>query len=462
MVHIGKSGLRVRSALTGGTCAMHTIRRDANERRFWRASSLLAVLAASVIVFLARDAIAQGTWTTGTDSPTARRGEAAAAVNGILYAVGGAPPGSTSSVATVEAYDPMTDTWTSKASMPVASQQLTAGVINGILYAAAGGGCCGAFNTLQAYDPTTDSWTLKPSMPTPRYGPAAGVVNDILYVAGGGSGFGTIFANLEAFDPTTNGWTTKAPMPTGRSHLGIGVVNGILYAIGGANLAGTALATVEAYDPATNTWSTGASMPTARLGLTVDVIDGVLYAIGGLNSSGSLTTVEAYNPATDSWTSMTSMPVARNFNSLASDPINGVLYVVGGKLPDTTSVLTVQIFTPVLFVKIDIKPGSDPNSINLGSVGVVPVAILSSATFDATQVDPESVTLAGGAVRLIGRGSKYACSKEDINGDGVADLVCHVETAQFMIEPGSTSAVLTGTTFGGQSIRGEDSIQIVQ
>ncbi len=116
----------------------------------------------------------------------------------------------------------------------------------------------------------------------------------------------------------------------------------------------------------------------------------------------------------------------------------------------------------VLTVAIDIKPGSDPNSINLGSAGVVPVAILSSATFDATQINPETVTLAGAEVRLIGRGSKYACGKEDTNGDGLLDLVCHVETAQFMIEPGSASAVLTGTTFGGQDIRGEDSIQIVQ
>ncbi len=35
-------------------------------------------------------------------------------------------------------------------------------------------------------------------------------------------------------------------------------------------------------------------------------------------------------------------------------------------------------------VEIDIKPGSYPNSINLGNNGVIPVAILSSWEFDAT------------------------------------------------------------------------------
>jgi hypothetical protein len=39
-------------------------------------------------------------------------------------------------------------------------------------------------------------------------------------------------------------------------------------------------------------------------------------------------------------------------------------------------------------VPIDIKPGSFPNSINPQSKGVIPVAILTTDTFDATTVDP--------------------------------------------------------------------------
>jgi hypothetical protein len=49
---------------------------------------------------------------------------------------------------------------------------------------------------------------------------------------------------------------------------------------------------------------------------------------------------------------------------------------------------------------IDIKPGSFPNSINLGSGGTVPVAILSSITFDAMKVDPLTVTLTSAPVQL--------------------------------------------------------------
>ena len=112
-------------------------------------------------------------------------------------------------------------------------------------------------------------------------------------------------------------------------------------------------------------------------------------------------------------------------------------------------------------VGIDIKPGSFPNSINLGSAGVVPVAILSNPSFDATQIDPATVTLAGAAVKLIGKGSKYSCSPQYVNEDGQLDLVCNVETAQFMIEAGDTIATLEAMTFSGRPIRGSDSINIV-
>jgi hypothetical protein len=46
-------------------------------------------------------------------------------------------------------------------------------------------------------------------------------------------------------------------------------------------------------------------------------------------------------------------------------------------------------------VSIDIRPGSHPNSIQLGSNGVVAVEILSSGSFDATTVDPATVRACG-------------------------------------------------------------------
>lgn len=112
-------------------------------------------------------------------------------------------------------------------------------------------------------------------------------------------------------------------------------------------------------------------------------------------------------------------------------------------------------------VSIDIKPGSDPNSINLGSFGNVPVAILSAADFDATTVDPLSVTLAGAGAKLKGKGTPLV-STEDVNGDGLIDLIVHIDTAAFQLSFGDTEAILEAQTYEGLKVRGSDSVRIVR
>jgi hypothetical protein len=111
-------------------------------------------------------------------------------------------------------------------------------------------------------------------------------------------------------------------------------------------------------------------------------------------------------------------------------------------------------------VTIDIKPNSSPNTINLGSNGVVAVAILSSATFDATTVDPLSVTLASSPVKLKGNGTPQV-NFQDVNGDGRQDLVVHIQTEALALNENDTQAVLEGETFGGAAIVGTDMVRIV-
>jgi hypothetical protein len=115
-------------------------------------------------------------------------------------------------------------------------------------------------------------------------------------------------------------------------------------------------------------------------------------------------------------------------------------------------------------VMIDIKPGSDPNSINPHSKGKIPVAILSTNTgngdlldFDATQVDALSVEFGpDGAADTHGRGHV-----EDVDGDGDPDLVLYFKTQQTGILCGDSAASLTGETFSGDAIQGTDSINTV-
>lgn len=104
---------------------------------------------------------------------------------------------------------------------------------------------------------------------------------------------------------------------------------------------------------------------------------------------------------------------------------------------------------------------SDENSINLGASGVIPVAILRSDTFDAAQeINPETLSLAGAAVKSPRISNKILCSFDDVDGDNLIDLICHFEN-DLGIEMGDTTAILEGETFGCIPIRGQDTISIV-
>lgn len=111
-------------------------------------------------------------------------------------------------------------------------------------------------------------------------------------------------------------------------------------------------------------------------------------------------------------------------------------------------------------VSIDIKPGSDPNCFNNDGHGVIPVAVLTTDTFDAAQVDPFSLSLDGMEARVKGK-SGNAGAMEDVDNDGDDDLVVQIEDEDGVYETGDTLARLTGSTYGGEDFVGLDTICIV-
>lgn len=114
----------------------------------------------------------------------------------------------------------------------------------------------------------------------------------------------------------------------------------------------------------------------------------------------------------------------------------------------------------ILTVAIDIKPGSVPNSINPRSRGRIPVAILSTAAFDAPgEVDRASLTFG----RTGDEPSLAFCSgsPEDVDGDGLLDLVCHFDTQVSGFQAGDTRGILKGRTLSERGVTGSDTVRIV-
>ena len=133
---------------------------------------------------------------------------------------------------------------------------------------------------------------------------------------------------------------------------------------------------------------------------------------------------------------------------------------------------------PPFQVFIDIKPESWPNPINLGQVGVLPVAISGTEDFDVTTIDPGTIVLAfEGADGVV---SPLRWSYEDVatpfvgdpfdghdaGSDGYVDLVLHfdvpevvdafsLQTYSGLNKPFYINANLKDE-FGGAEIQGKD------
>jgi hypothetical protein len=136
-------------------------------------------------------------------------------------------------------------------------------------------------------------------------------------------------------------------------------------------------------------------------------------------------------------------------------PAEGTLYrpfVLGCEVPPPEQ--------EVVEVHIEIKPGDLLPTIRIGSEGSTAVAVLGSAAFDAAGVDAATVWFAGAPVER-GAGGTPRASLEDVDGDGVDDLVAHFVTAQLELQVGYMEATLAGRTVDGKRFHGTDVVRVI-
>ncbi|QOV91781.1 Kelch repeat-containing protein [Humisphaera borealis] len=312
------------------------------------------------------------TWESRAAMPNPRNHLAGAAVNGLVYAIGGQHLADEFGGNQVEldAYNPTTNTWTRLADLSVARGHISSSVLvrNGRILVI-GGTVNGDLpsSDIAEYDPATNAWSKLQSLPQGRKTPVAGLIGDKLFVVGGDSpnpvaggwvgqisktwstgtplpvalgevAGGVIAGKMYivgegssatlAYNISTGAWQSNlAVRPFVGNHHVAEVVSGRLYLIGG--LGGSSEGKVQIYNPLTNTWSTGANMPFAAGSSSSAVINGEIFVAGGIIGSSTTNQVAKYNPQTNAWTLLAAMPQGVNHAASATDGTR--LYVFGGR-----------------------------------------------------------------------------------------------------------------------------------
>ena len=239
-------------------------------------------------------------------------------------------------------------------------------------------------------------------------------------------------------------------------------VNGV-YNDGQVNLVNTIIAGtgLQCGGPSPlNTWGNNlASDYSCSLSTAKDDLLGTDPELGPLSDNGGPTFTHALldnSPAIDTGNCTVTKTDQRGFSRPVDVP--EIVNVVDG-----CDIGAFEVEVPeALAVVIDIKPGSDPNSINLNGNGAVAVAVLSTGDFDATTIDVSSVLfgLEGDDAAPVHGGHI-----EDVDDDGLDDLVLHFREGELGIPVDSEgnsilTLTLTGTTTGAVGIEGQDQVRI--
>ena len=272
-------------------------------------------------------AVSASPWESRAAAPTQRMYAASAVAGGRFYVAGGTSDTEdfTGFLATMDAYDPVSDGWSSRAPMPTARVRAGAAALDGLIYVAGGNDGSGLLATVEVYDPATDQWTARAPMQVARAHPALVAFDGRLYAIGGIGEGGAPLGTVEVYDPATNQWGTRRAMPDGRALSGVAVEGGMLYAVGGG-FGFEASTLVQAYNPVSNTWSSRASLPDAQGFSGIVAAGGRILVVAGVGDQGVVNDVAAFDPGSNSWARIASIPWVGGLTY--AGVVDGVVYAV--------------------------------------------------------------------------------------------------------------------------------------
>uniref|UniRef100_A0A0N4WZH5 BACK domain-containing protein n=1 Tax=Haemonchus placei TaxID=6290 RepID=A0A0N4WZH5_HAEPC len=247
-------------------------------------------------------------WISICEMTQQRRHVGVVSALGKLFAIGGHD--GMQHLASAEMFDPREGVgWRRMAPMRTCRRGIAAAALDGAIYAVGGLDDTTCFSTVERYDIESNTWSDVAPMNIRRGGVGVSALGKFLFAVGGNDGSSSL-DSCERYDPVLDKWKLVAKMTNRRAGAGVCVLDGALYALGGFD-DNSPLCTCERYDPHTDQWTQLANMTFSRGGVGVASMGGLVYAIGGHDGQRYLNTVEAYDPVTNAWTPVTDIKDCR-------------------------------------------------------------------------------------------------------------------------------------------------------
>jgi N-acetylneuraminic acid mutarotase len=214
------------------------------------------------------------TWETLPRAPDPVRAAAAAALNGVLYVIGGTTPeGNTGAV---HAYDVAAGTWEERAPLPEPRFNHAAVALGGRIYVLGGFADGQEHDDVFVYDPAADAWEEGEPLPAPNHAFGAVDFRGELWMIGGRRGE-EVLDDVWILDPKEGGWRQGPGMPRPMELLGAAVAGDEIHAVWES--------TYQIYDASTGRWRQGPRSLVTRHGLKAFYVAGALYTIGGCTTA---------------------------------------------------------------------------------------------------------------------------------------------------------------------------------
>lgn len=257
-------------------------------------------------------------WTYGRAMSSRRSYIAAAQVGSDVYVAGGMVGETGRPMATFQRYETRDDTWETLSPLPVATRAAAAAAVDGVVYVL--GGTTGVGNTTALWAWDGAGWEAKAPLPAPRFNHAAVAVGSRIYVLGGFAG-GEEHDDVFVYDTQADLWRRGPSLPRPNHAFGAVALGSEIWVLGGRR-GEAVLRDVWILDPSgAGAWRRGPSMPKPMELLGAAVEEGRIHAVWEA-------VYQIYDPGEARWRQGPRPLVTRH--GLEVFAAGGELYTIGG------------------------------------------------------------------------------------------------------------------------------------